>query len=244
MIYQTFAKLYDDLMDPAMYDEWLDFVSARQPNKMGNWLELACGSGRLAVKLLQKGYQVTGFDLSEEMLSLADAHAQKAQVKLPLIQGDMLDLSELGQYDVVSCFADSICYLPDEEAVQTCFAEVYAHLNSNGKFLFDVISPYQTDVVYPGYMYNYVDDHQAFVWSSYQTEEAHSVEHDLTFFVQAGSKNRYKKINEIHHERTYELSIYRRLLKTVGFTSVQASSDFGRQSINDQSTRWFFECTK
>jgi len=244
MIYQTFAKLYDDLMDPAMYDQWLDFVSKRQKNKRANWLDLACGSGRLAVKLIQEGYQVSGFDLSEEMLALADEHAHDAEVELPLVQGNMLDLSELDQYDVVSCFADSLCYLPDETALKQCLAEVFKHLNSNGKFLFDVISPYQTDEVYPGYMYNYVDDQQAFLWTTYQTEKPHSVEHDLTFFVKNSDKEQYSKINELHHERTYELETYVDLLKKVGFSKISYSSDFGKAEISDESTRWFFECIK
>ncbi|MDN5574582.1 MAG: class I SAM-dependent methyltransferase [Pediococcus sp.] len=244
MIYQTFAKLYDDLMDPAMYDQWLDFVSKRQSDKTVDWLDLACGSGRLAVKLIQDGYQVSGFDLSDEMLALADEHAQEAKVTLPLMQGNMLDLSELGNYDVVSCFADSFCYLPNKQNLKTCFAQVFQHLNADGKFLFDVISPYQTDEIYPGYMYNYVDDEQAFLWITYQTEEPHSVEHDLTFFVKNDATNTYSKINELHHERTYELETYLSLLNEVGFKNVKTSSNFGRDAINDKSTRWFFECSK
>ncbi|AMV67860.1 Methyltransferase [Pediococcus damnosus] len=244
MIYQTFAKLYDDLMDPAMYDQWLDFVSERQPDKNANWLDLACGSGRLAVKLIQDGYQVSGFDLSDEMLALADEHAHEADVELPFVQGDMLNLSELDQYDVVSCFADSLCYLPDESSLKQCFGQVFEHLNDKGKFLFDVISPYQTDEVYPGYMYNYVDDQQAFLWTTYQTEEPHSVEHDLTFFVKNSKENQYTKINELHHERTYDLDTYIDLLKSVGFQTVSCSSNFGKSKIDEKSTRWFFECVK
>lgn len=244
MIYQTFAKLYDDLMDPAMYDQWLDFVSKRQPEKKVDWLDLACGSGRLAVKLIQSGYQVSGFDLSEEMLALADEHVQEAGVTLPLIQGNMLDLSELDQYDVISCFADSFCYLPNDHDLKVCFTQVFHHLKPNGKLLFDVISPYQTDEIYPGYMYNYVDDQQAFLWTTYQTEEPHSVEHDLTFFIKNGTKNTYSKINELHHERTYDLNTYLTLLEAVGFKNTHVSSNFGNSSIDDKSTRWFFECTK
>ena len=117
-------------------------------------------------------------------------------------------------------------------------------MNADGKFLFDVISPYQTDEIYPGYMYNYVDDEQAFLWTTYQTEEPHSVEHDLTFFVKNDATNTYSKINELHHERTYELETYLSLLNEVGFKNVKTSSNFGRDAINDKSTRWFFECSK
>ena len=74
MIYTTFAKLYDDLMDPEMYANWLDFAEGELAS--GNVLDLACGSGRFAVKLAEHGFETSGLDLSEEMLSLALKHAE------------------------------------------------------------------------------------------------------------------------------------------------------------------------
>lgn len=77
MIYQTFAELYDQLFDEEEYQNWFDYTKREVDLKQRNdWLELACGAGRLAVRLAQNNQQVTGFDLSEEMLSLADQHAR------------------------------------------------------------------------------------------------------------------------------------------------------------------------
>ncbi len=138
-------------------------VEQQVTDKQQPLLELACGVGRLAVLLAQDGYNVSGFDLSDEMLSLADQHAREADVTLPLIEGNMLDLSDLETYHTVTCFADSLCYLPNEESLSTTFEQVARHLDDDGQFLFDVISPYQTDRVYPGYMYNYRDADRAFL---------------------------------------------------------------------------------
>ena len=244
MIYQTFAKLYDALFDPDLYDDWLGFVQRELATPQAPILELACGTGRLAVMLAKAGYNVTGFDLSDEMLSLADQHAQEANVELPLIQGDMLDLSELATYQTVTCFADSFCYLPDETALLQAFKQVVAHLAPTGQFMFDVISPYQTDVVYPGYMFNYRDEDQAFLWSSEAGEDPHSVDHDLTFFTYNEAKQAYDEVAELHHERTYSLATYKRLLQQAGFSAVQVTADFGRQSVTETTTRWFFVCEK
>ena len=52
----------------------------------------------------------------------------------------------------------TLCYLDDASAVQKTFNEIVDHLKDNGVFYFDVISPYQTDVIYPGYMFNYEDE--------------------------------------------------------------------------------------
>lgn len=245
MIYQSFAQLYDELFDPAMYDQWLDFVTTRVTPSDGDLLDLACGSGRLGVQLAQRGYSVSGLDLSEEMLALAATHAQTAAVEMPLMAGNMLDLSEIGRYQTITCFADSFCYLPDLAAITQAFTQVHDHLTVGGKFLFDVITPYQTDEVYPGYMYNYVDDDRAFIWTSYGIEdEAHAVDHDLTFFIKDSDDDGYHKVTELHHERTYLLPDYRKALRLAGLTLERVSADFGHHEIDDQTTRWFFEVTR
>ena len=88
-----------------MYDQWLDFVEQELPKTTGQILDLACGAGRLAVMLAQNGYQVSGVDLSEEMLALAEMHAREADLAIPFMQGNMLDLSALGQYSAVTCLS-------------------------------------------------------------------------------------------------------------------------------------------
>jgi len=244
MIYQTFAELYDELFDPAMYEQWLDFVRRELPDQSGQLLELACGTGRLVVSLAQAGYHVTGLDLSENMLALAQEHVEEATVTLPLLQGDMLDLSEIGTFDAVTCFADSFCYLPDIETVQKAFEQVAQHLTADGQFLFDVITPHQTDDVYPGYMYNYRDEERAFMWTSYAGEIPHSAEHDLTFFIYNEEKQAFDEVSELHQERTYELAAYQQALKAAGFSDVTVTADFGQQTPTAETTRWFFKCHK
>lgn len=243
--YQTFAKLYDDLFDSEMYLQWRDYVLAQVPNKDGELLELAGGAGRLAVLLAKEGYHVSVFDLSPEMLALAMKHAQEAHVDFPLIEGDMTEWSDLpNKYATITSFADSFNYLPNEAAMQATFQQVYDHLEDGGQFLFDVISPYQTDEVYPGYMYNWHDDETAFMWASYEDDEPHSVEHELTFFVYEEEIDGYRQIQEFHHERTYELPVYQQLLANVGFKNVQVTAEFGTEAIDAKTTRWFFSATK
>ena len=125
MSYQTFAQVYDAIMDESLYDRWGQFVDKHLQNKKTNVLELACGTGALAVALSKRGYTVTGLDLSDNMLSLANERAMAEKVDLPLIQADMMELSDIGQYEAVTCFSDSLCYMPNEEAVSKVFQQVY-----------------------------------------------------------------------------------------------------------------------
>lgn len=262
MIYQTFAKLYDDLFEPEMYYKWLDFSQKHLDPAAGAVLDLACGAGRFLVMLKKAGFEVVGSDFSEEMLSLAEQHARQAQVKIPLILGDMSQLATLGVNQAVSqpikaitCYADSLCYLPDAATIKQTFAQVYATLAKSGKFLFDVITPYQVDEVYPGFVYNYEapDESKTFVWHSYACADdhgekaAHCVEHDLSFFIrqdEGTAQGYYQKVSELHHERTYPLTDWQNWLKEAGFSNISVSADFGKKPVDKTTTRAFFVATK
>ncbi|MFD0896176.1 class I SAM-dependent DNA methyltransferase [Loigolactobacillus binensis] len=244
MIYQTFATLYDEMMDTELYERWLSFVEKNAGHQHPQTLELACGTGILATKLVQAGYPVTGFDLSADMLTLAQQHATTAGVTFPLVQGDMRELDELGTYDLVTCLDDSLCYMPDLAAVTTVFQQVQQHLTSGGRFLFDMHSLYQMDELFPGYQYNYKNETTAFMWASYPGEHPHSIEHDLTFFVWDEAIGGYQALSELHRERTYPLATVKQALLQAGFTNVQVSADFGECAVAADSVRWFFTAEK
>ncbi|UQS86698.1 class I SAM-dependent methyltransferase [Nicoliella spurrieriana] len=238
MIYGEFAELYDELFDPEMYANWVQFVLKHANG--GSLLDLACGNGRLAIELAHRGFTPSGLDLSDAMLAIASQKASASNVSLPLYNGNMLDLAGLATFQTITCFDDSICYLHDQTELATLFKQVAAHLDNDGTFLFDVITPYQTDVIYPGYMYNYHDETRAFMWRSYAGEFEHSVEHDLAFFNYNPEKDAYDEFSELHLERTYPLQTYLRALNAAGFTKVTPSADFGTSEINPKTTRWFF----
>lgn len=245
MQYQTFAYVYDEVMDQNLYQAWLDFTLRHtKPAYNASLLELACGTGALAVQLAQAGYQVTALDLSEEMLTVAADRAISENVQVQFVAGDMGDLSEVGRYQIVTCFSDSLCYMEDREAVQQVFDEVWQVLEPGGLFLFDVHSIHQMDDIFPEYSYHYQTDHFAFLWDSYPGECSHSVEHLLTFFIAEEEPDCFIRYDELHHERTYPLDDYQRMLENSGFSNIQVSADFTDQEPTDTSLRWFFVCQK
>lgn len=240
MSYHLFAQIYDELMDEALYSKWLDIVTKWfGPDR--TILELGCGTGRLAVELKKIGYSISGLDLSSDMLSLAYNRAQENGVNFPLIEGDMRDLSELGKYDAIISFCDSLCYLETKEDVKKVLEEVFTHLYSGGVFLFDVHSLYQMSL-FNGYSFHAELENVVFLWDSFEGVEKHSVEHELSFFVQK-EKELYTRSFELHRERTYPLAEYKKMLEDVGFKNIEVSADFGEKVV-DTSKRWFFKAEK
>jgi len=244
MIYQTFAQVYDTLMDADLYAQWRDYVIARIKPNHQQLLELAGGSGSLAVLLAQAGFKVTDFDLSGDMLALAEPKFEAAELAIPMILGDMRDLSEMPTYDVVTCFDDSICYMADIDEVKTVFEQVNRVLAPGGDFMFDAHSLHQMDDLFPGYMYNYQTEDYAFLWASYAGDLPHSAEHDLTFFIYDEKLDAYKPLIETHKERTYPVNDYVTALKEAGFTDIEVTADFGTAEVTPESTRWFFHAKK
>ena len=241
--YETFASVYDAIMDDSLYDKWTDFSLRHFPKNKKKLLELACGTGIQSVRFAKAGFDVTGLDLSDEMLEIARKRAKKAGEAIEFRQGNMLDLSQAGKYDLVTCYSDSICYMADEVEVGDVFQQVYNCLNEGGVFIFDVHSTYQTDTVFPGYSYHENADEFAMVWDTYADEAPHSVVHELTFFLQ-DEDGRFTRYDEVHEERTYEILTYDILLEQAGFKTVKVYADFEDQAPKKESKRWFFVAEK
>lgn len=242
MAYETFAFVYDEVMDISLYQRWLDF-SLRHLGERKQILELACGTGALAVEFAKDGFDVTALDLSEEMLMIASGRAEEAEATVQFVEGDMLDLSDIETYQAVTCFSDSICYMENEMDVQQVFDGVYQILEEDGIFIFDVHSTYQIDEVFPSYSYHYQTEEFAFLWDSYEGKEPHSIEHFLTFFVE-NEEGSFVREDELHRERTYPLEVYLLLLENAGFSNVETYADFIDSEPNEKSRRWFFVCQK
>lgn len=241
--YEDFSKVYDQVMDQELYDQWLAFTLRHLPKHTQSIFELACGSGALSVRLAKQGYTVTGLDISKEMLTLASNKAHDAGVKISFTAGDMRKLPSSSKFDAVTCYSDSLCYLADLDEVQKTFDGVYDLLCDGGTFIFDVHSTYQVDEVFPGYSYHENAEDFAFLWDSFEGEVPHSIVHELSFFIQ-DKAGKFIRRDEVHEERTYPIEDYLSRLATAGFSEAMVCADFEDKAPVEDSSRWFFVCKK
>jgi SAM-dependent methyltransferase len=102
-------------------------------------LDLACGTGRHAVELATRGYQVVGFDLSLAMLARASDEAQDRKQKINFVQGDMREMTFEETFDGVFSWNTSFGYF-DEEKNAAVIAKVHRALKKGGQFLLDVVN--------------------------------------------------------------------------------------------------------
>jgi 2-polyprenyl-6-hydroxyphenyl methylase/3-demethylubiquinone-9 3-methyltransferase len=96
----------------------LAWINARAPLAGKNVLDIGCGGGILAESMAQRGAIVSGIDLSEKALRVADLHSLEsgAPVRYRLIAAEALAEQEAGQYDIVTCM-EMLEHVPDPAAI-------------------------------------------------------------------------------------------------------------------------------
>lgn len=102
-------------------------------------LDVACGTGVLALKLAQEGFFVVGIDSSPEMISLAQAKV-KPGLSLSFEVQDMKELKVEEPFDFIFCTFDSINYLLSESEIAHFLLRVNSALKWNGFFMFDSVT--------------------------------------------------------------------------------------------------------
>ncbi|MGE8206175.1 class I SAM-dependent DNA methyltransferase [Heyndrickxia sp. NPDC080065] len=247
MNYGEFAYIYDFLMRDVPYDKWLEFFfeKLKKYDVHGKKvMDLACGTGELSVRLAKTGFQVTGVDLSDDMLMVASEKASKEGLHLNLFQQNMCELEELGLYDVILVFCDSLNYLSSPKEVQETFKRIYSHLNEKGLFLFDVHTIYKMEQIFSNQTFTEIEDGVSYIWNSFEGEHPYSVEHELTFFVLDDHTDQYTRFDELHKQRTYKETDYTSWLEMAGFEILEVTADFSTLKPNDTSERIFFVCRK
>lgn len=237
----NFSDVYDDLMDPSIYEDWMRIIQERVVAG-ASILDLACGTGQMSQRLAKEGFKVTGLDSSEEMLVKA-TKARFQRESYSLIQGDMRNLEGLPQYDLILCALDSLCYLVDFNQVLDVFYQASAHLKPGGQFFFDVHTMKKFEKDFDGYAFNYVEEDYAFIWTSFAEigQDESSVDHELTLFYK--EEDRYQRQDRLIQERTYPLASYLDGLSQAGFSSIDVMAEDGTRPVRSDSRRLFF-CAK
>ncbi|MBM7649969.1 SAM-dependent methyltransferase [Bacillus ectoiniformans] len=245
MTYQRFASVYDILMQDVPYDEWLNFFMRHAEGLEGKRvLDVGCGTGEFTVRLAEAQWDVTGIDLSDDMLMIAQMKASDKGLTLPLFQQDMREMEGLGEFDAVTIFCDSLNYLASEEDVVKTFHKVYDHLKPGGLFMFDVHSQYKMNHIFKDGTFTSADEEVSYIWNCFEGEEPDSVEHELTFFAFEETAGLYERFDEVHCQRTFSEGAYQSLLKATGFELLQVSADFTDQPSEETSERIFFVARK
>lgn len=243
--YGEFAMLYDQLMYDIDYKQWFDYIEEifkKYHKNPRNILEMACGTGNLTKYFCDSNYNVTCFDLSEEMLTVAYAKLG-AYRNVNILKQDMVDLDlNNKKFDAIIAACDSINYITEDNALLKVFQNAYDHLEEGGIFIFDINSYYKLKNIIGENIFIQDTNDIFYVWDNEFIEDDEICNFYLTFFVKEGDS--YNRFDETHRERAYKnRDIVNALYKT-GFKGVEIYDSFNFNDVEDESERIFFVALK
>lgn len=224
-------------MDDIDYERWYKYLEEifKRYNRPKNILEMACGTGNMSYFLAKAKYQVTAFDLSNEMLSIAYNKLNEFD-NIKLLQQDMRYFKINEKFDCILAICDSINYITETNDLLDTFKRVYSHLDKDGIFVFDINSFYKLKEIIGNNTFVEDRDNIFYTWQNYFDEDTNICEFYLTFFESEDGLN-YSRFDEVHLERAYAIDQIIGLLKTAGFKNVESYDAFTFNPVYEKSER-------
>ena len=135
-----YLKIYLHQFTPERTEQEVDFIEAAlSPAPGAAVLDLACGSGRHAIRMARRGYRVTGVDFNPRYLELAAAGAARAGVAVEWVSRDMRELDFTSRFDHAYSFFTSFGYYSDEENEEV-LERIARALRPGGRLLLDMMN--------------------------------------------------------------------------------------------------------
>ena len=199
----------------------------------GKILEVACGTGILAIHLARAGYTVLGIDRSPEMVALAAVKGQDVD-GVEFRVADMRVLKLKTQFDAALCMFDSINYLTELCDVEAMVASIASILNHRGIFIFDFNCP----IIYSAYDGETVKRRvkEGILLQELTYDESRRLAQTVFRFPNGDV--------ETHMQRAYELDEIEPILMAAGLRINACFSDFGRRAKSSVSERLICVCQK
>lgn len=238
MAYGVFAEFYDGLTRDVDYGEKADYICGimkKFGHEPGVMLDLACGTGSLAIELKKRGIDVFGADMSYDMLTQAQMKSFEARLDIMFVRQKMQQLTLAGEIDTCVCTLDSLSHLQGREELKKAIGRVAYYMADGGMFIFDVNTPYKHEHILADNTFVYDTDEVFLVWRN--TYRAHdcSVKIELDFFAPEGKL--YSRESESFREFAYPQSEIEELLRGAGFEVLAVYDDTSFSAPTETSQR-------
>jgi SAM-dependent methyltransferase len=131
------AEVYDVVAQQGDEDAAVAFLEPLAGS--GPTLELAIGTGRIALPLAARGIRVDGIDISPHMV--ARLRAKPGGDRMSVTMGDFADVAVSGTYRLIFIVFNSLFNLLTQDDQVRCFENVAAHLTGDGSFVVEALTP-------------------------------------------------------------------------------------------------------
>ncbi len=245
-MYQGFAEIYDELMNDVNYERWAEHYArllSIYGIRSGKICECACGTGGLTLPFHRLGFQMTGVDLSREMLWQAAQKARKNGIAIPFVQQDMKALNLHRPMDAVLATCDGVNYLLTEEDLLSFFRSAARSIRPGGALVFDVSTPYKLREILCRELMWEDRDNLTYLWMNTWHERTRTVDLDLCFFLREKG-DQYRRMEEHQTQRAWDPQILKEKLWQAGFRAVSFYADMTLHPAEEHNQRWHIAATR
>ena len=242
--YHDLAVSYDRLTSDVDYQAIVAFYHAileKENIYPKSAVDLACGTGSVALLLAEEMDRVIGVDMSEEMLTVALQRAQE-QENRPLFVCQMLQELRLDRaVDLAVCALDGLDYILDPADCCEAIRRVYKALNPGGIFIFDVNTPEKLRAM-DGQVFLDEDDDVYCVWRGEFDEQTNICSYGMDLFQRRGDV--WQRSFEEHREYAYTVEQLTEYLRSAGFTHIRVYADGKLETPKAGEQRIYFSARK
>ncbi|NUL81362.1 MAG: class I SAM-dependent methyltransferase [Armatimonadetes bacterium] len=244
--FKAIAPYYDQLMDGIPYLWWYTYLVTlldchdAAPERV---LELGCGTGNLTEYFCLNEYDVTGVDISSEMIEIAKNKARAGGLAIDYYAQDAAELCLDAKFDLVFSVFDSLNNITEPDRMAQCFARVAQHLSSNGLFIFDL----NTELAFARKMfdqrYRRKEAKVRYDWRSAYDRKTRLCRIQMKFTVK-NERNEDVDFEETHIQRAYSDDEINRFLNDAGFHEIASYDAYSLRRPNKRSDRVFYVARK
>ena len=238
--YTSFASVYDTFMDNIPYKEWAEYLVGLLKEygiHDGLVLDLGCGTGNMTELLATSGYDMIGIDNAEDMLEIAMEKRAKSGHDILYLLQDMREFELYGTVKAIVSICDSINYITEEEDLLEVFRLVNNYLDPKGIFIFDFNTVYKYSEVLGNQTIAEDRDECSFIWDNYYYEDEQINEYELSLFIKETDSDLYRKYQETHFQKAYDLETIKGLIERSGLEYITAYDAFTKDAPTKTSER-------
>ena len=242
--YHNLAASYDSLTMDVDYDATVAFYMTlleREGIAPRTAVDLACGTGSVALRLAGLGMEVTGVDLSEDMLCVATQKAMEQEQNILFVCQPLQQLHLPKGVDLAVCALDSMDYITDPADCRKAIHRIYKALNPGGCFIFDVNTPCKLRAM-DGQVFLDETEDTFCVWRGEFDADTNILSYGMDLFQRRG--NLWERSFEEHQEYAYTAGELCGYLKQAGFTRIEVFGDRKLQAPEETEQRIYIKARK
>jgi len=141
-LFENYAESYDKESYTQGTKGEVDFIEKEiDCDKSKRILDIGCGTGRHAIELAKRGYDVTGIDLSESQLNRAMEKAKQENVNINFLQADARELNFNNEFDLVIMLCEGAFPLMESDEMNfEILKNAGQSLKKEGKFILTTLN--------------------------------------------------------------------------------------------------------